>query len=44
MFANHAKACVVLIGKKSCCQPSFLIRKAKDAKDVVASLTLGLKG
>ncbi len=44
MFANHAKAFVVLTGRKSCCRLSSLIREAKDAKDVVACLTFGLKG
>jgi hypothetical protein len=44
LFANHAKAFAVLTGRISCCQLNSLIREAKDAKDVVAYLTFGLKG
>ncbi len=41
LFADCAKAFIVLTCEKSCCQPCFLFRKAKD---VVAYLTIGLKG
>jgi hypothetical protein len=44
LFANHTKAFAILTGRKSCCPSGFLIREAKDAKDVVAYLTFGLKG
>jgi hypothetical protein len=38
------KAFEIPTGRKSCCQLGSLIREAKDAKDVVAYLILGLKG
>ncbi len=41
MFANYTKFFIVLIGKKSCCPLGFVFR---EGKDVVACLTLGLKG
>jgi hypothetical protein len=41
LFANCAKAFVVIIDRKSCCQLGILFI---DTKDVVACLTLGLKG
>ncbi len=44
MFAHHAKAFAILISRKSCCQLGSVIKEAKDAKDVVAYLTFGLKG
>ncbi len=41
LFVDHAKAFVVLINRKSCCQPSSLCR---EVKNVIAYLTIGLKG
>ncbi len=41
LFANYVKTFVVIIGRKSCCRLSSLFR---EAKDVVAYLTLDLKG
>ncbi len=41
MFANCAKAFVVLIDRKSCYQPGSLFR---EVKDVIVYLTIGLKG
>ncbi len=38
------KGISILTSRKSCCQLGSLIKKAKDAKDVVAYLTFGLKG
>ncbi len=40
LFLDHAKAFVVLISRKSYCQPSFLLR---EANNVVAYVTLSLK-
>jgi hypothetical protein len=40
-WSSFAKTFIVLIGRKSCCPLGFLFR---EAKDVVACLTLGLKG
>ncbi len=44
MFADCVKAFEIPTSTKSRCQLGSLIRKAKDAKDVVAYLILGLKG
>jgi hypothetical protein len=41
LIADCVKAFAILTGRKSCCRQSSLFRKAKD---VVAYLTLGLKG
>ncbi len=40
-FIDRTKAFAILIGRKSCCRLGFIF---KEAKDVVAYLTVGLKG
>jgi hypothetical protein len=41
LFVDYMKAFIVLTSRKSCCQPGSLF---KEAKNVVAYLTIGLKG